>query len=171
MTTLDSLRRTRAVALKVAGALLFLAPLATRLLMGQSFYQTGEGKIANFANTVSFFADLGIPFPEANAFFVSRLEFWGGLLLVAGLATRLVAGALASTMVVALATADRASFLEALGGAGETGLTDVVPLVYLLLLTWLVLAGPGALSLDALLVRWVNRTERRVETRPAEQPA
>lgn len=171
MTTLDSLRRTRALALKVAGTLSFLAPLATRLLTGQAFYQTGEGKIANFANTVSFFTDLGIPFPEANAFFVSRLEFWGGLLLVAGFATRLVAGALASTMVVALATADRASLLEALGGAGETGLTDVVPLVYLLFLTWLVLAGPGALSLDALLVRWVNRPERRVEPRPAAQPA
>jgi putative oxidoreductase len=171
MTTLDSLRRTRALALKVAGALSSLAPLATRLLMGQAFYQAGEGKIANFANTVSFFTDLGIPFPEANAFFVSRLEFWGGLLLVAGLATRLVAGALASTMVVALATADRASLLEALGGAGEIGLTDVVPLVYLLFLTWLVLAGPGALSLDALLVRWVNRTERGAEAQPAEQPA
>ncbi|HSD29964.1 MAG TPA: DoxX family protein, partial [Vicinamibacteria bacterium] len=118
-----------------------------------------------------FFTDLGIPFPEANAFFVSRLEFWGGLLLVAGLATRLVAGALASTMVVALATADRASLLDALWGAGETGLTDVVPLVYLLFLGWLVLAGPGALSLDALLVRWVNRPERRAEARPAAQPA
>lgn len=119
MTTLDSLRRTRTLAPKVAGALSFLAPLATRLLMGQAFYQTGEGKIANFANTVTFSSELGIPFPEANAFFVSWLEFWGGLLLVAGLATRLVAGALASTMVVALATADRASLLEAFGGAAE----------------------------------------------------
>jgi uncharacterized membrane protein YphA (DoxX/SURF4 family) len=30
---------------------------------------------------------LSIPFPEANAFVVSRLEFWGGLLLIAGLLT------------------------------------------------------------------------------------
>ncbi len=171
MTTLDSLRRTRALALKVAGALSFLAPLATRLLMGQAFHQTGAGKITNFANTVSFFTDLGIPFPEGNALVVSRLEFWGGLLLIAGLATRLVAGALASTMIVALATADRASLLEALRGTSDTGLTDVVPLVYLLFLGWLVLAGPGALSLDALLVRWVSRPERRAEPRPAAQPA
>lgn len=171
MTTLDSLRRTRVLALKVAGALSFLAPLATRLLMGQAFHETGAGKIANFANTVSFFTDLGIPFPEGNAFFISRLEFWGGLLLVVGLATRLVAGALASTMIVALVTADRASLLEALGGAGDKGLTDVVPLVYLLFLGWLVLAGPGALSLDALLVRWVSRPERKAQPSPAEQPA
>ena len=171
MTSLDSLRRARALALKVVAALFFLAPLVTRLVMGQAFYQTGSGKIANFANTISFFTDLGIPFPEANAFLVSRLEFWGGFLLMVGLATRFVAGSLASTMVVALATADRESFTQALRGTGDSGLTDVVPFVYLLLLGWLVLSGPGALSLDAVLVRWLGRPapERRVVA--SEQPA
>jgi putative oxidoreductase len=170
MTNLDSLRRTRALALKVTGALAFLAPLLTRLLMGQAFYQTGAGKIANFANTASFFADLGLPFPEVNAFIVSRLEFWGGLLLVVGLATRLLAGALATTMIVALATADRASLVEAWRGSGDTGLTDVVPLVYLLFLTWLVLVGPGAVSLDRVLVRWFDRPKRTSLARPTPPP-
>lgn len=162
MSSIDSLRRTRALALRLCAAAAFIAPLLTRLVMGQAFYQTGGGKIANFANTVSFFSDLGIPMPEANAFFVSRLEFWGGLLLVVGLATRLVAAGLASTMVVALATADRDSFLAALRGTGEAGLTDVVPFVYLLFLAWLVLAGPGAASLDALVARWLERRSARV---------
>lgn len=157
MSSIDSLRRGRALALRLFAALAFIAPLVTRLVMGQAFYQTGGGKIANFANTVSFFTDLGIPLPEANAFFVSRLEFWGGLLLVVGLATRLVAAGLASTMLVALATADRDSFLEALRGAGDAGLTDIVPFVYLLFLAWLVLAGPGIASLDALVARWLDR--------------
>jgi putative oxidoreductase len=171
MSSIDSLRRGRAVALKLAGALAFLAPLITRLVMGQVFYQTGSGKIENFANTVSFFTELGIPLPEANAFFVSRLEFWGGLLLLVGLATRLVALGLASTMVVALLTADRASFLEALRGTGDSGLTDVVPFVYLLFLGWLVLAGPGVVSLDALVARWLDRTSSQSEAEAARQPA
>jgi putative oxidoreductase len=153
MPSIDSLRRARAQALKLASALAFLAPLVTRLVMGQAYHQTGSGKIANFANTVGFFGELGIPFPEANAFFVSRLEFWGGLLLIAGLLTRVVAAGLSSTMVVAIATADREDFLGALRGAGEKGLTDVVPFVYLLFLVWLVLYGPGPVSLDALVVR------------------
>jgi putative oxidoreductase len=159
LNPLDSLRNYRARGLKVVAALAFLAPLVTRLVMGQAFHETGSGKIENFANTVGFFTELGIPFPEANAFFVSRLEFWGGLLLVLGLCTRFVAAGLASTMVVALLTADRATFLGALSGSGEAGLTDVVSFVYLLFLGWLVLFGPGVLSLDALLARRLDRRQ------------
>jgi putative oxidoreductase len=162
--SLKTLMEGRARILAIAAALAFVPPLLTRLVMGQAYYQTGSGKIENFANTVGFFTELGIPFPEANAFFVSRLEFWGGLLLVVGLGTRLVAALLSSTMVVALATADRASFLEALRGAGESGLTDVVPFVYLMFLLWLVVFGPGWLSLDALLVRFL---EGRARAAPA----
>ena len=157
MSSIDTLKRARALALKLAVALAFLAPLLTRLVMGQAYHQTGSGKIENFARTVSFFSDLGIPMPEANAFFVSRLEFWGGLLLVVGLFTRVVAALLSSTMVVALMTADRGDFLDALKGVGEKGLTDITSFVYLLFLIWLVLYGPGALSLDALVVRWLDR--------------
>jgi len=171
MLSIDSLRRGRALALKLAAALAFLAPLVTRLVMGQAFYETGSGKIENFANTVSFFTELGIPMPEANAFLVSRLEFWGGLLLLVGLATRLVAAGLASTMLVALATADRATFLDALRGTGDGGLTDVVPFVYLLLLGWLVLAGPGAASLDALVARWLDPPARQPQAAAGEQAA
>jgi putative oxidoreductase len=167
MLSIDSLRRGRALALRLAAALAFLAPLVTRLIMGQAFYQTGSGKIANFANTVSFFSELGIPLPEANAFFVSRLEFWGGLLLIVGLATRLVALGLASTMAVALATADRESFLGALRGTGDAGLTDVVPFVYLLFLGWVVLAGPGVVSLDALVARWLDRASAQPQAAAA----
>jgi putative oxidoreductase len=159
LNPLDSLRNYRARGLKVVAALAFLAPLVTRLVMGQAFHETGSGKIENFANTVGFFTELGIPFPEANAFFVSRLEFWGGLLLVLGLCTRFVAAGLASTMVVALLTADRATFLGALSGSGDAGLTDVVSFVYLLFLGWLVLFGPGVLSLDALLARRLDRRQ------------
>jgi putative oxidoreductase len=156
-------RRAAALGLDVAGALSFLPPLLTRLVIGYAFYQTGRGKLANPERIVEFFTGLGIPFPAANAAFVSRLEFYGGLLLIAGLLTRVVACGLASTMAVALMTADRADFLGALSGAGEAGLTDVVPVVYGLFLLWLIVFGPGAVSLDALLRRWL-----RPQARPAE---
>ncbi len=161
MSLTSNVRPPIRLGLKLTGALAFLAPLATRLVMGQAFFLTGRGKLANVPRTVEFFAGLGIPFPELNAAFVSRLEFYGGILLVVGLATRLVAAGLASTLVVALMTADKESFLAALTGAGDQGLTDITPFVYLLFLGWLVLTGPGPLSLDRLLFR------RLVEDDPA----
>jgi len=156
MPSVELVRRASGRALRIAAAAAFIAPLLTRLVLGQAFYQTGGGKLANLENVVSFFAGLGIPHPELNAAFVSRLEYYGGIALVLGLLTRVVAAGLASTMVVALLTADKESFVTAFQGAGDTGLTDVTPVVYLLLLVWLVFFGPGALSADRLLA-WVLR--------------
>jgi putative oxidoreductase len=150
-----AVRRAAALGLRVTSALSFLAPLFTRLVIGYAFYQTGGGKLANMERTVGFFTDLGIPFPAANAGFIARLEFYGGMLLIVGLGTRIVAALLGSTMAVALMTADKESFLNALKGVGEDGLTDVVPVVYGLFLLWLVLLGPGLASLDALVRKWI----------------
>jgi putative oxidoreductase len=150
-------RRAAALGLKLAGALSFLPPLLTRLVIGYAFYQAGQGKLANPEKIVEFFTGLGIPFPAANAAFVSRLEFYGGLLLIAGLLTRVTAVFLGSTMAVALMTADKAAFLEALAGTG--GLTDVDPVVFGLFLLWLIVVGPGFLSLDTLLRRWLRPEE------------
>lgn len=158
MSAADPVRRAVGLGLGLAGALGFLAPLLTRLVIGQAFFFTGRGKIQNFANTVSFFTDLGIPMPELNAAIVSHLEYYGGMALIAGLLTRIVAAGLLSTMVVALMTADKETFLAALKGTGEATLTDVTPLVYLMFLLWLVLFGPGALSIDALLKRWLTKS-------------
>jgi putative oxidoreductase len=165
MSALSIVRRAAGLGLAVAGALAFLPPLLTRLVLGQAFFLTGRGKLENLANVVQFFTELGVPMPELNAAFVSRLEFYGGIALILGLGTRLVAAGLASTMVVALATADKQSFIDALRMSGDSGLTDVVPFVYLLFLAWLLIAGPGPLSLDSLVGRWL-RIGRRVSSAP-----
>ena len=107
-------QRVLGLGLRVAAVLAFLPPLLTRLVVGQAFFFTGRGKLQNPEGVVSFFTDLGIPFPAAGAAFISRLEYYGGMLLIAGLLTRVVALLLGSTMVVALMTADRADFRAAL---------------------------------------------------------
>jgi putative oxidoreductase len=124
-------------------------------VIGYAFYQAGGGKLANMERTVGFFTDLGIPFPAANAAFIARLEFYGGMLLIVGLGTRVVAALLGSTMVVALMTAHRQELIDIFKGASESGLTDVVPVVYGLFLLWLILFGPGLASLDALVRKWI----------------
>jgi putative oxidoreductase len=168
MSALSVVQRGARIGLVVTGALAFLPPLLTRLVMGEAFFLTGRGKLANFDNTVQFFTTLGIPMPELNAAFVSRLEFYGGIALILGVLTRLVAAGLASTMVVALLTADKQGLLDALRISGDAGLTDVVPFVYLIFLLWLVIVGPGPLSLDALVSRWLHL---RPAASPAPEPA
>src|SRR5260370_13419558 len=81
--------------------------LAVRLYWGWQFMQTGWGKLTDINKVVGFFTDLGIPAPVLNAYFVSALEFGGGLLLILGLASRLMGLPLAVDMIVAYITADR----------------------------------------------------------------
>ena len=148
-----AIRQASSLALKLLGYLDWVPGLLTRLVVGFAFYDSGSGKLNNPENTVNFFTDLGIPFPELNAAFVSRLEYYGGILLLLGVATRIVALLLSSTMIVALLTADRGTFMDALLRRSEIGLSDVPPFVLGVFLSWLVIRGAGAVSVDALLKR------------------
>lgn len=138
---------------KLTGALQFAAPLVTRLLVGVTFFYTGQGKLQNLDRTTAFFTDLGIPFASANALFVSSLEFFGGICLMLGLGTRVFSLLLSSTMIVALLTADKANFI----GKFPAELTDVSPVVLLVLLIWLALYGPGRASIDWFLGKHVTQ--------------
>jgi putative oxidoreductase len=146
-------RSLRAAILRVLEPLAFVAPLATRIVIGTTYMQTGWGKLHHFPRIVAFFTSLGIPFPTFNAGLVSTLELVGGTFLVLGLGTRAFAAALSCSMTVALLTADRQAFLTAWNPASDTTPTDVASFTFLLFLLWLVFLGPGRASLDHLLVR------------------
>ena len=144
--------RISRLALNVTGALSFLAPLLTRLVIGVGFYYTGKGKLGDLGKVTEFFGSLGIPFAHANAVFVSALEFVGGICLVLGLGTRIFAFLLSGSMVVALLTADKDSLVQKF----PDSVTDVTSFTFLLFLIWLVLYGPGPLSIDKLLSKWLK---------------
>jgi len=159
------IRRVSDNARKCLGYVDFVPGALTRLVAGFAFYDSGKGKLENMENTVGFFTGLGIPFPEANAAFVARLEYYGGMLLLLGLLTRLTALLLSSTMIVALLTAHREDLTGALTRTGEIALSDLPPFVLGVLLSWLVVKGPGALSLDRLIQRATGkgRTQQTLE--------
>lgn len=123
------------------------APVTLRLSLGALFFASGSGKLAHLERTAAFFAELGIPWPAGQAAFIGALECVGGLGLALGLGTRVLSLLLASTMLVALATAvvPEAEGLLDVVGASEA--------VYLAALLGLLGAGPGPLSVDALLSR------------------
>ena len=61
-----------------------------RVLVGVTFLLNGLPKLGNLAGFTSFLTGLGIPAPGFFAIIVAALEVGGGLLLIAGLATRWV---------------------------------------------------------------------------------
>jgi putative oxidoreductase len=107
----------------------WLAPLFARIVTGWVFMWSGWGKLSNLPAVTENFASWGIPLPQVLAPFVSGVEFFGGILLLLGLMTRISAGALGVTMIVAIKSA------------------------YLALFLWLAIAGAGSVSLDWLLKR------------------
>jgi len=147
---------------RVAGHLSWLAPLFARLTVGWVFLWSGWGKLNNLQQVTDNFIGWGIPFPHLLTPFVSGVEFFGGLFLLLGLLTRLSAGALGVTMIVAIRSAKWADVdsLETLLGFEE--------FEYLALFLWLAIAGAGSVSVDHWLERWFGRT---ASGRPAQGTA
>ena len=137
----------------------WLALLFARITVGWVFMLSGLGKLHNLPQVTENFVGWGIPFANILSPFVSGVEFFGGLFLLLGLLTRISAGALGITMIVAIKSAKWADVdsLETLLGFDE--------FEYLALFLWLAIAGPGVLSLDNALLRWIRGTS--TETAPA----
>jgi len=129
--------------------------LAIRLYWGFQFAQTGWGKLQNLERVSGFFASLGIPFPHANAVFVSGLEFVGGILLILGLGSRLTALLLTGDMVVAYLTADRAALLAIFSDPSK--FFNAAPFTFLFASLLILILGPGVASIDALIARVSRR--------------
>ena len=152
----------RAFILKTADTLSWIPLTVSRLTIGWVFVQSGWGKLHNLPKVIEYFASLGIPAPQLQAPFVAGVELVGGLLILAGLFTRVAAIPLAATMVVALLTAKRPDISNA------SDLFGTVEFLYLLGLGFLAALGPGVLSLDAILVRrlgWSDKPVSPVVTR------
>ncbi|KEK28025.1 HvfX family Cu-binding RiPP maturation protein [Shewanella xiamenensis] len=85
-----------------------LAPLALRLYLAPVLMQAGYNKLTHFEDTVAWFANpdwgLGLPMPTLMAALAAGTEFFGAILLLLGLATRLISIPLMITMLVAAFT-------------------------------------------------------------------
>lgn len=139
---------------RVAGHLQWLAPLFARITVGWVFLLSGWGKLHNLPQVTENFIGWGIPFPHLFTPLTSGIEFFGGLFLLVGLFTRISAGALGVTMIVAIMAAKWGDVdsLETLLGFDE--------FEYLALFLWLAIAGAGSVSLDHLLTHMGRRPAR-----------
>jgi putative oxidoreductase len=123
--------------------------LAVRLYWGWQFMETGWGKLNDIGKVIGFFTELGIPAPALNAYFVSALEFGGGVLLILGLGSRLIALPLVIDMLVAYITADREALFSIFSNPDK--FTAAAPYTFLIASLIVLIFGSGKFSVDAFL--------------------
>jgi putative oxidoreductase len=137
--------------------------LLLRLMAGGVFFWEGLLKFVYVNQGVGRFTKLGIPFPHFTAAFIGYLEIFGGLLLLTGLMTRLIAVPFIGEMIVAVLSTKISLYL----GTSPLPLPPAPPQVgfwavlheirsdYAQILTviFLLVNGPGKWSLDAVLFR------------------
>ena len=130
--------------------------LLVRLYWGWQFAQSGWGRLHHIPQATQFFASLHIPFPAANVVFVSSLEFVGGLLLIVGLASRVISLLLAVDMIVAYLTSDMEALHSIFSDPGKFYNAD--PYTFLFASLLILIFGPGRFALDWLLRRKLERS-------------
>jgi putative oxidoreductase len=130
-----------------------LAMLLARLVLGVLFIDHGMQKYNGKGGLASFEGFLrslkNVPAPALTSYVVPALEVVGGIALIAGLVTRVVALLLAGEMAVTgflVKGHDLDQPLVSKVGAGVE-----LDLVYLALLVAVLLIGPGRASIDRLL--------------------
>jgi putative oxidoreductase len=151
------------------------APTVTcllRLMAGGVFLWEGMLKFV-FANQgVGRFTKLGIPAPELTANFIGILEIVGGILIIAGFLTRLIAVPFIIEMIVAMLSTKISMYF----GTSPLPLPPVPPQIGLwavlheirseyaqiMVVIFLLSVGPGRWSLDALLLRREKKESRQV---------
>jgi putative oxidoreductase len=120
-----------------------------RLFWGWQFFLTGKGKLLNLSKTTHFFENLGIPFPHAQAALAGFTECFGALLLILGLAARLISIPLMILLTVAYLTADIDRVRVIFSDPDKFVTAD--EFLFLFAVVIIFVFGPGALSLDALI--------------------
>jgi uncharacterized membrane protein YphA (DoxX/SURF4 family) len=135
------------------------ATLLVRLMAGAVFLSEGILKFVYPNQGVGRFSKLGLPWPEFTATFIGTLEIVGGVLLIAGLLTRLIAIPFIVEMIVAVLMTKISLYLgtsplPAPPAPPKIGFWAVMhetrsDWAQLLSCAFLLAAGPGAWSVDA----------------------
>src|SRR5262249_19748484 len=146
------------------------APRSTiliRCMVGGVFLWEGILKFVYTNQGVGRFTKIGIPAPELMAHFVAVLEIVGGVLLIAGLLTRLISIPFVIQMVVAILPTKVALYLgtsplplpPAPPQSGAWAVLHEIRSDYAQIMSvlFLLVAGPGPWLVDAILARLRRR--------------
>ena len=138
-----------------------VAILLVRVSIGLFFAISGANKLfvpARRQTMTETLVAAKIPFPRPMTYFISGVEFLGGLLLIVGLLSTPACLALLVDMLVAILTTNLSAIPKRLSPLNW--LDDFLHLpevLYVLLFIWLICSGPGKLSVDSWLACQLGR--------------
>lgn len=130
--------------------------LVARVSLGLFFAVSGYNKLfipERHADLIKLMSDIGVPFHEFMAVFLACVEFFGGLLLIVGLFSTLVAIVLTIAMIVAISTVEIEHVIpKGIGPLDWMSWFLYLPqTLYIIIFIWLTTTGPGRYSLDYLI--------------------
>jgi uncharacterized membrane protein YphA (DoxX/SURF4 family) len=152
-----------------------------RLMAGSVFLWEGILKFVYANQGIGRFTKLGMPWPGPTANFVALLEIVGGLMLISGFLTRFISVPFIIEMIVAMLSTKIALYL----GTSPLPLPPAPPqfgiwavlheirseFAQIMCSVFLLCAGPGSWSIDALLTRRAERRHQRGVLDPDAVPA
>jgi putative oxidoreductase len=157
------------------------ATIVIRLMAGAVFFWEGILKFVYANQGVGRFTKLGLPFPVFTANFVGGLEIVGGVLLILGLGTRLIAIPFIIEMLVAMLSTKPRLFLGTLPlppppvppQVGIWAVLHEIRSEYAQIMSsiFVLISGPGPWSLDAWLPSGDEGTRDRVVEATARRSA
>lgn len=134
----------KVLALRPLGSLAGFAPTVLRLIIGIIFTAHGVDKLQGGpSNFAGFLTTLNVPAPEIMAWVVTLLELCGGILLILGVLTRIVA----LLFVVMMIFTNLLVKID-VGLIGEQGAGAELDLALLAGVLAIALLGPGKLAVD-----------------------
>lgn len=147
------MRKLHALVSRAGASLQSLALLLIRLAWGFQLAESGWGHLTHLERTVHYFASLGIPMPLESVYVSALTELVGGVCLMLGLCSRLVAIPLLVDFAVAYATAGRGEIVELLHFRNPDDFINDSAFPFLVTSLVILAFGPGRIALDALLFR------------------
>jgi putative oxidoreductase len=142
-----------------------IAPLILRLIIGFGFMAHGWAKLSRGPEAFAhLLASLHLPMPHLFAWLSVFTELAGGIAILLGMFTSIVAVSLIGTMLVAMFTIHIHYGFSAVKTIGLTAQGPVfgppgyeINLVYIAGLMALLLLGSGRFSIDALIIKLQKR--------------
>jgi putative oxidoreductase len=128
--------------------------LFVRLYWGWQLAQSGWGKLHHLPNVTEYFTTLGLPMPAQMAVAIASLEFFGGIFLALGLASRITGLVLTVNMIMAYVIGDREALLSFFSDPDK--FMAAAPFIFLIVSLIVLIFGAGKVSVDSAIAYFLG---------------